>query len=155
MGKRQRSSEDVKVSKTRIDTINEIVTKRLRFKALNEKQKDFNNLILDNQITFGIGSPGTGKAQLLDSIVLTPSGEKEFKDIKVGDTVLTPNGDTSVVIELHPQGKIDMFLVEFSDGTSTVCSGEHLWLTQNYKERNHRSRVSKSHTKTYPTPKKR
>ena len=59
---KRRTNKEVIESKTVKDQINEIITKRLRFKALNESQKDFSRLILDNQITVGYGPAGTGKS---------------------------------------------------------------------------------------------
>jgi len=39
-----------------------------------------------------IGDPGVGKAQPLDSLVLTPNGWKRMGDMKIGDNViLIPN----------------------------------------------------------------
>jgi len=62
VSKTRRSTKEVQETKSIKDTINEIITKRLRFKALNEPQKEFSKLILDNQITVGYGPAGTGKS---------------------------------------------------------------------------------------------
>lgn len=130
------------------------VGKKIKIKFKTKKQKDYANLIKDKEITFSSGPAGVGKAQLLDSIILTPNGSKKFKDIKIGDSVLTPDGKTSKVIQIHPQGKIDMFLIEFNDKTSTICSGGHLWFTQTYNERNHRVREKGNRDNRYSSPKK-
>ena len=73
---------------------------------------------------------GAGKAQPLYSDVLTKDGFKKMKDIKVGDKVFGEDGDLYNVIGVYPQGKKDIYEVEFQDGTSTRCCDEHLWTYQ-------------------------
>lgn len=79
---------------------------------------------------------GTGKAQPLDAKVLTPSGWKLMGDIKVGDNVVGDTGKPAQVVGVYPQGKLGIYKVMFSDGTSTECCDQHLWLinssTRNY-----------------------
>ncbi|EHK57736.1 PLxRFG domain-containing protein [Allomesorhizobium alhagi] len=79
---------------------------------------------------------GTGKAQPLDAKILTPSGWKRMGDIQVGDQVVTQSGQPTTVEAVFPQGEKEIFRVVFSDGSSTECCDEHLWLTQTYRERN-------------------
>ncbi|GIK53463.1 MAG: hypothetical protein BroJett014_24360 [Planctomycetota bacterium] len=74
-----------------------------------------------------IGEMGTGKAQGLDNKVLTPTGWKRMGDIQVGDEVVNPEGGTSRVVGVYPQGKRPLFRVTFSDGSQTECCDEHLW----------------------------
>lgn len=74
------------------------------------------------------GPAGTGKAQPLDSLVYTPSGPKRMGDIQVGDTVCHPDGGTSTVTHLHPQGVQPVWKVTFSTGDSVRCTDDHLWL---------------------------
>lgn len=88
-----------------------------------------------NRSTLLFGNPGCGKAQPLDALVLTPSGFVEMRNIDVGTDVLTPSGNVSKVIGVFPQGEIDIYRVNFSDGTSTECCKEHLWLTSVSKDR--------------------
>lgn len=76
------------------------------------------------------GGKGGGKAQPLDSKVHTPYGPKRMGDIKVGDFVSNPDGTNAQVIQVHPQGVQAIFRVEFSDGTNTLCTGDHLWLAR-------------------------
>jgi predicted ribonuclease YlaK len=82
-----------------------------------------------------MGMAGSGKAQPLDEPVATPSGWKNMKDIEKGDYVFTESGKKTKVTGVYPQGKKDIYLVEFSDGSSTRCCNEHLWLTINTKEK--------------------
>lgn len=47
---------------------------------------------------------GSGKAQPLDSLVLTPTGFKRMGDIEVGDIVNAPSGGVTKVTGVFPQG---------------------------------------------------
>jgi intein/homing endonuclease len=95
--------------------------------------------------------PGTGKAQPLDSPVFTPHGAMRMGDIQVGQVVSTPDGKTAQVLQVHPQGEIDTYRVTFSDGTSTECSKEHLWLTSTKDERDSGRQSVKSLSKIIKT----
>ena len=81
------------------------------------------------------GPPGCGKAGSLDSDVLTPYGYVKMKDIKKGSIISTPDGYSAEVLEIFPQGKIDIYKVIFSDGTSTECSLDHLWCVKTIDDR--------------------
>jgi N12 class adenine-specific DNA methylase len=80
---------------------------------------------------------GTGKAQPLDAKVLTPAGWSRMGDLRIGDEVIAGDGTRTMVEGIFPQGEKDIFRVTFSDGASTECCDEHLWLTQTYHERNY------------------
>ncbi|HEV2739790.1 MAG TPA: SNF2-related protein [Candidatus Elarobacter sp.] len=71
---------------------------------------------------------GVGKAQPVNCTVLTPTGWRRFGDLCVNDEVMDGNGCISRVIAVYPQGLLPAFRVIFSDGSSTVCSDDHLWL---------------------------
>lgn len=73
---------------------------------------------------------GSGKAQPLYSKVLTENGFIEMKDIKVGDKIFGDDGFLHVVNGVFPQGKKDIYEIEFSDGSKTRCCDEHLWTYQ-------------------------
>src|SRR5690606_14839814 len=53
---------------------------------------------------------------------------KRMGDIQVGDEVINPSGGTARVTGVYPQGKKAMYRVIFSDGASTECCRDHLWL---------------------------
>jgi ATP-dependent DNA helicase RecG len=76
------------------------------------------------------GEVGSGKAQPIHSLVLTPSGFKRMGAIEVGDEVVNPTGEITVVTGVFPQGLRDTWRVVFSDGTSAECDDEHLWLVK-------------------------
>ena len=73
------------------------------------------------------GNRGGGKAQPLDSMVLTPRGFRRMGDIEVGNKVCNPDGTISTIIGVYPQGKKKVYKVVFHDGSFTRCCGEHLW----------------------------
>jgi superfamily I DNA/RNA helicase len=78
---------------------------------------------------------GSGKAQPLDSLLLTPKGWIEMGNIKVGDLVYGSDGMPHVVKGVFPQGMKEIFEVKFTDNTSVECCEEHLWTTENRKNR--------------------
>ena len=78
---------------------------------------------------------GTGKAQSLESKILTPSGWKTMGEIIVGDKVFAMDGTIATVTGVFPQGLKPMYKITMSDGSTTECCDEHLWLTQNIPER--------------------
>src|SRR5690606_38029490 len=101
---------------------------------LTEEQREYVDSIFDKQLTIVNAKAGTGKSQPISELVLTPNGWKKMGDIKAGDYVIARNGRPTKVTSVHPQGELDIFEVKFSDGSSTRCSEDHLWLTENNKE---------------------
>jgi len=84
------------------------------------------------------GVQGSGKAQPLYSKILTTEGWKCNGDLKKGDTICTPNGTTTKIIDIFPQGKKDIYTITFHDGSSTECCMDHLWecyFIDNYNNR--------------------
>ena len=73
------------------------------------------------------GDPGVGKAQPLDSKVLTPNGWVLMGDIKIGSTVVVPNGEVANVIGVYPQGRKDVYKITFVDNRIVESCKEHLW----------------------------
>lgn len=76
------------------------------------------------------GSAGGGKAAPLDEPVLTPFGFRKMGDIKVGDLVTGADGKAERVIQIHPQGEMDVYRIKFIDGAETRCTAQHLWLSK-------------------------
>ncbi|MGX4689603.1 helicase-related protein [Streptomyces sp. JNUCC 63] len=74
------------------------------------------------------GEVGSGKAQPLDSLVLTPSGFRRMGDMRVGDEVIVPSGEVAPVDGVFPQGERDVWRMVLSDGSSVECDDEHLWI---------------------------
>lgn len=76
---------------------------------------------------FFIGTTGSGKALPLDTPVLTPEGWVRNGDLRPGDRVAHPDGGTSRVLSVHPQGPIKGVRLLFADGREALCSEDHLW----------------------------
>lgn len=70
---------------------------------------------------------GVGKEQPLYSKILTPTGWTTMENIKLGDRVITGNGNIGSVIGVFPQGVKDIYHVEFEDGTVVDAGIDHLW----------------------------
>lgn len=73
---------------------------------------------------------GLGKAQSLDSLILTPDGWVTMGDIKIGDLVIGSNGMPTKVTGVFPQGFKPMYDITFTDGTIVESCDEHLWAVQ-------------------------
>lgn len=111
---------------------------------LNDVHKTFLDLCLyeKTKMVFVDGPAGTAKAQPLDAKILTPSGYTTMGDLKINDLIYTQSGSTTRVVGIFPQGIRKIFKVSFSDGTSTECCDDHLWLTQTYCDRTYRKKVN-------------
>lgn len=93
---------------------------------LYDKEK-IDKMVLENQIEIVPFAFMRGRAQSLDSIVMTPDGPKTMGNILPGNKVIGSNGEHINVLEIFPQGKKEMYKITFSDGSSTECCDEHLW----------------------------
>ena len=101
-----------------------------------EIDKDFEKIINGQQNHMMINAlAGTGKAQPLDSLLLTPNGWKKMGDIQLTDKVFGSDGKPHDIEGIFPQGIKEIYEVTFSDGVKTECCGEHLWLTETKQNR--------------------
>ncbi|MFF0224632.1 helicase-related protein [Streptomyces sp. NPDC004629] len=74
------------------------------------------------------GEVGSGKAQPLDSLVLTPDGFRRMGVVRTGDEVVVPDGEIALIDGVFPQGERDVWRLLLSDGSSVECDDEHLWI---------------------------
>lgn len=71
---------------------------------------------------------GLGKAQPLDAKLLTPNGWIAMGEVRAGMQVVGSNGLPCTVIGVYPQGEKEIYKVTMTDGSSTECCDDHLWL---------------------------
>jgi len=90
------------------------------FKLFFSNSAEYRDLILYPHIGFG-------KEQPVDTRIKIPTGIKTMGELTVGDTVVTPNGGTAKVIAEHPQGKKDVYELEFADSRTAQCGLNHIW----------------------------
>jgi RecA/RadA recombinase len=84
------------------------------------------------------GQPKSGKSQRLTDLIYTPNGPTTIGQIKVGDIISNPDGKTSSVVGIYPQGEKDIYKVKFNDGSSTYCGLEHNWtVSKNNRQTNY------------------
>jgi phosphate starvation-inducible protein PhoH and related proteins len=68
-----------------------------------------------------------GRAQPVDTKVLTPFGFRPIGELEVGDLVVGSDGEPTPVLGVYPQGPKKIYRVVTQDGASTLCSEDHLW----------------------------
>lgn len=73
------------------------------------------------------GTEGAGKAQPLDSLVLTATGWRAMGSLQVGEQVRCPNNTLARIVGIFPQGVRDAYSVQFRDKRIVECCAEHLW----------------------------
>lgn len=78
---------------------------------------------------------GTGKAIAADTPIQTPDGLRRFGDIAVGDRVFGRDGAPTEVTAVYEQGVRPVYRITFSDRTSVVVDGEHLWRVSRRRKR--------------------
>lgn len=78
---------------------------------------------------------GAGKGHPLDTKIYTPKGVTTFGELHVGDKVFGSNGKTCTVTGVYDRGVLPTYRVTFSDDTSILCDGDHIWTVQRQWER--------------------
>lgn len=84
------------------------------------------NLVLD-------GTVGSGKLQPLTEPILTPNGWTTMGELKINDYVIGQNGKPSQVLKIFEGKGLNIYRVEFTDGTWTECCEDHLWKVSTQK----------------------
>lgn len=126
-------------NKSRIDIVEEKVIKPKKItlelrddsiKPRNEIQEDFTKFMIESlgMVTNNMGT-GQGKSQPLSALVKIPGGWTIMGDIKVGDTVIAHDGTEAKVLNIYPQGELEVYRITFADGREVETSGDHLWKT--------------------------
>jgi phosphate starvation-inducible PhoH-like protein len=78
-----------------------------------------------------------GRAQPVDTPILTPGGFRPIGGLRVGDLVVGSDGRPTPVLGVYPQGRKPVFRVTAQDGASTLACGEHLWFVTTKDDRRH------------------
>lgn len=82
------------------------------------------------------GATASGKASSVNSLILTELGWKRMGDIQIGDRLVAPlNNEESIVTNIYPKGVLPVYRVTTSDGRSTLCSLDHLWMVRTNKQK--------------------
>lgn len=106
--------------KTFSDVVGEPLNNKVLMALAHNKAKGPSTILLQ-------GLRGSGKAQPITTIIPTPEGSKQLKDIKKGDYVFDKDGNPTKVLEVYNRGYLDCYTVYFDDGRKTKCCNEHLW----------------------------
>ena len=110
-----------------------IVAKAFKFQPFSKKQLELlswwtkESPYKDKFICVADGSVRSGKSQPISAYLYCPQGKKKMGEIRVGDYVFNREGKPVRVLGIFPQGKLDIYRITFHDGSSTICSKEHLW----------------------------
>ena len=104
--------------KTMMEYIGNQQLKESAVKALNSPKRP--------QVIMMVGDSGCGKAQPLDSLVLTVNGFKKMGDITIGEEVITNAGGIGKISGIYPQGVRPIYRIQLSDRTYIDVSDEHL-----------------------------
>ena len=117
-----------------------------RFEYYTRKENKFSfDVDILNQVTKGgverktlnalLAGTGVGKAHPVGTKIYTPTGIRQFGELVPGDYVFGSDGNPTKVLMIHPQGILDTYEVEFSDGRVVPCSEEHLWYVRDNKSK--------------------
>lgn len=130
---------------TEVDILDRRVNNKVEYPNFNitlrdSQQEAFNSYLAkkDKEANIITLPTGKGKAQPLDTKILTPKGYKLMRDLRLNDLVIGEDGKPYPITGIYPQGVKEVFRVTFKDGTSTLCCDEHLWKfrTSYYKKLN-------------------
>jgi phosphate starvation-inducible PhoH-like protein len=79
-----------------------------------------------------------GRAQPVETPVLTPDGFRRIGSLRVGDLVVGSDGRPTPVLGVYPQGRKKVYRVSTQDGASTLACAEHLWFVSTPYDRRYR-----------------
>lgn len=101
--------------------------------ALNKQQQEVVDTI--NGPIMVLSVAGSGKALINGTNVMTPNGYTPIENLKYGDKIFGQDGKVYSVSGVFPQGKKQVYEIEFSDGSIIKCCEDHLWNYQMRKDR--------------------
>lgn len=77
--------------------------------------------------TWALGGTGSGKSLPWLTLVLSEYGWIPIKDLKKDDRVFTMEGKLAPISGVFDRGELQVYEVEFEDGTVIECSEDHEW----------------------------
>ena len=99
-----------------------VLTGKKECRCINVSGEEHEYLTYNNVVT-----KNCGKAQPLDSLILTPNGYVRMGDLKIGDVICDTEGGTQTIESIFPQGILDTYKITFSDNCVVECNNAHLW----------------------------
>lgn len=99
-------------------------------RTLKPHQEEAVQFLLSRKKCILADDMGLGKMQPLSTLIPTPTGFKKLGSLKVGDYVFTQSGEKTKITGIYSHKDKAIYRVVFSDGTSTECGLEHLWVVR-------------------------
>jgi hypothetical protein len=91
-------------------------------------------LILQGELHVFYGDTGIGKGHPYATRLLTPSGWRTVGEVAVGDSVIGANGYPTKILAVYERGVLPTYRVTFTDGSSVLVDGDHLWSVASWKQ---------------------
>jgi hypothetical protein len=86
---------------------------------------DTPQILRDMDLIKGAGFGNT--AHPYSEYIYTPSGKKQWKDIKIGDIIFADNGQSTKVVDIPFDDFTDIYKITLFDGRIVYASNNHLW----------------------------
>lgn len=83
--------------------------------------------LLPGQVLTMLARSNSGKGHPLDTDIQTPYGLMKWGDLEIGDEIYGSNGSIIRITNIFDRGVLPTYKVTFSDKTSVLCDGEHIW----------------------------
>ena len=109
---------------------------------LTDEQERAVYAAFNSKLSILTGGAGCGKALLDDEPIWCIRNGSDtatlatIATLNVGDSVFGADGKPTKVVGVFPQGEQPQFKMSFTDGTSIVCSDEHIWHVNSDKRAN-------------------
>ena len=100
----------------------------------------------EDEVFYG-GARGGGKGGSYLTEIITLFGRKKLGDLKVGDSILNPDGTPQKVLQIHELGERDLYKFTFEDGRVTSVTEDHLWLIHKSSSRSKKESYTEGYAK--------
>lgn len=101
--------------------------------------RDYQSPCIDAARNYQSGVPimpcGAGKGHPLDTKIYTPNGYTTIGELKIGDKVIGSDGKSINITGIFDRGFLPTYRVNFSDNTSLLCDGDHIFTVQSQCQR--------------------